>query len=93
MEVDQTRTRTIDHRHSFEVGQSSWDSNEPSIRCRYDDATTGRFSPHGSSELPLHDLQPLMEVAAQNDLLDACTCAAIIHALAESIQRQSRPHN
>jgi hypothetical protein len=89
MEVDPTRTRTIDHRHSFEVGNSSWDPAERSIRCRYNDAITGRFSPHGSSELPLHDLQPLMEVAAQYDLLGTSECAAIIHALAASIQRQN----
>jgi hypothetical protein len=88
MEVDPTKTRVIDHRHSFEVGNSSWDPSETSIRCRYDDPTTGRFSPHGSRELPLHDLQPLMEVAAENDLLEPSECAAIIQALAASIQRQ-----
>lgn len=89
MQVDHTKTRVINHRHSFEVGQSSWDPAETSIRCRYDGAATGRFSPHGSSELPLHDLQPLMEVAAQHDLLDVAECAAIIQVLAASIQRQT----
>jgi len=88
MEVDQTKTRVIDDRHSFEVGKSSWDSDETSIRCRYNDEETGRFSPHGSSELPLHDLQPLMEVAGENDLLSPSECAAIIQALAASIRRQ-----
>ena len=88
MEVDPTKTRIIDSRHSFEVGGSSWDPDETSIRCRYDDEVTGRFSPHGSSELPLHDLQPLMEVAAENDLLDPSACSAIIQALTASIQRQ-----
>jgi hypothetical protein len=89
MQVDHSKTRVINHHHSIEVGQSSWDPTETSIRCRYDDPATGRFSPHGSSELPLHDLHPLMEVAAQQDLLDSSECAAIIQALAASIQRQN----
>jgi hypothetical protein len=87
MDVDHSKTRVISPDHSFEVGISSWSDTETSIRCRYDNA--GRFSPHGSSELPLHDLQPLMEVAADNDLLKPSECAAIIKALAASIQRQT----
>ena len=87
MNVDPTKTRAISPGHSIEVGQSSWDPSETSIRCRYDGAT-GRFSPHGSSELPLHDLQPLLEVAAKNDLLTPHECAAVIEALADSIRRQ-----
>jgi len=69
MDVDHSKTRIIDNSHCFEVGISSWSKTETSIRCRYDHPETGRFSPHGSSELPLHDLQPLIEVAAENDLL------------------------
>lgn len=89
MDVDHSKTRVIDKSHCFEVGISSWDEKEISIRCRYDNPETGRFSPHGSSELPLHDLQPLIEVSAENDLLSKLECAAIIHALAASIKRQS----
>ena len=86
MDVEHSKTRVISPDHSFEVGMSSWSNTEKSIRCRYDNA--GRFSPHGSSELPLHDLQPLMEVAAENDLLNPLECAVIIQALTASIQRQ-----
>jgi hypothetical protein len=87
MQVDPTKTRIISPTHSIEIGQSSWDPQEMSIRSRYDGAT-GRFSPHGSSELPLYDLQPLMASAAQHDLLSPNECAAIIHALSDSIRRQ-----
>jgi len=89
MDVDHSKTRVIDKSHCFEVGRSSWDDTETSIRCRYDNPETGRFSPHGSSELPLHDLQPLIEVASENDLLSTSQCAAMIQALAASIKRQS----
>lgn len=88
MDVDRSKTRVIDDSHSFEVGRSSWDNASTSIRCRYDCPKTGRFSPHGSSELPLHDLQPLIEVASINDLLSTSECAAMIQALAASISRQ-----
>ncbi len=87
MQVDTTKTKNISASHSIEIGQSSWDPKEISIRSRYDGAT-GRFSPHGSSELPLYDLQPLMESAAKFDLLNANECTAIIQFLADSIIRQ-----
>ena len=86
MDVDHSKTRIIDERHSFEVGQSSWDDTETSIRCRYDN--DGRFSPYGSSELPIPDLRPLIEVAAENDLLNISECTALIEALTDSLKRQ-----
>lgn len=87
MIVDHSKTRHISPGHSIEVGGSSWDPDETSIRCRYD-LPNGRFSPHQSSEVPLPDLRPMLEVASENDLLDPATCAAIIQALAASIRRQ-----
>lgn len=87
MQVDPTKTKSITPSHSIEIGQSSWDAQEMSIRSRYD-GETGRFSPHGSSELPLYDLQPLMESAAKYNLLSPNECASIIYALADSIKRQ-----
>jgi hypothetical protein len=87
MNVDSSMTLTLYPGHTIEVGSSSWDDDETSIRCRYD-LPNGRFSPHQSSELPLHDLRPMLEVAGRNDLLDPTMCAAIIEALAASIQRQ-----
>jgi len=88
MNPDPSLTRILSPDHSIEVGTSSWDEGETSIRSRYD-GPTGRFSPHGSSELPLYDLRPILEVAGQNDLLSSADCAAIIEALAASIRRQS----
>ena len=89
MKPDATKTRVLSPTHSIEVGNSSWDDQQTSIRCRYDGAT-GRFSPRGSSELPLGDLRPVMEVAAQHDLISLADCAAIIEALAGSIRRRSQ---
>ena len=87
MNPDPTRTRIISPSHSIEVGTSTWDPAETSIRSRYD-GPTGRFDPHGSSELPLPDLPHLMDVAATYDLIDPKEYAAIIEALAASIHRQ-----
>lgn len=88
MNIDPALTRVISPDHSIEVGVSTWSADETSIRSRYD-GPTGRFSPHGSSELPLYDLLPIMEVTARNDLLSIEDSAAIIEALAESIRRRS----
>ena len=86
MKPDPTKTVIIDHEHSIEIGESTWDSTERSIRRRYD--PDGRFSPHGSSEIPIEDLKIIMETAARHDELDSKTCSEIIKALADSISRQ-----
>ncbi len=87
MKVDPKKTKIISPDHSIEIGESSWDEGETSIRLRYN-GETGRFSPHGSSELPLCYLQPLIESAAQYDLLSPKECASMIQALADSIKRK-----
>lgn len=88
MNVDRSLTRVLGPRHSIEVGGATWNPNESSIRCRYD-LENGRFSPHNSSELPLSDLRPLLEVASENNLLSIEDSAAIISALSSSILRRN----
>ena len=87
MKPDHSKTVYLSPRHRIEVGVSTWDGNETSVRCRYDQ-NNGRFSVHGSSEVPLHDFQPMLEVAARHDLLAADACAAIIEVLSASLRRQ-----
>ena len=87
MKPNPALTVVLSPNHSIEVGSSSWDDDDTSIRCRYD-GPTGRFSPNGSSEIPLTDLQPIMVVAALNNLLSVAQSSAIIEALAASIRRQ-----
>jgi hypothetical protein len=40
--------------HSIEWGEATWDSNDFSVRNRYN-TDTGKFNQAGSSELPRHD--------------------------------------
>ena len=89
MQVDPTRSVTLAPNHSIEVGRATWNQSETSIRNRYDQAN-GRINVRASSELPLPDLEPVMQAAAQNDLLDCATCARIIQAFAASIERRAR---
>lgn len=49
--------------HSIEIGWSTWNKDEVSLRNRYD--KDGRFSPRASSEVPLRDLPELMRVALE----------------------------
>ena len=49
--------------HTIEIGWSTWDSDQVSLRNRYD--KNGKFSPRGSSEIPLRDLPELMRVALE----------------------------
>jgi len=75
--------------HSIEFGEATWDPSTQSVRNRYD-TPNGRFSPHGSSEIPLSDLVPILTETAKRDLLDIPSAAQIIEALSTSIIRQSR---
>ena len=86
MKPDPTKTIILGPDHSIEIGESTWDPAERSIRRRYQPG--GKFSPHGSSEIPIVDLKIIMEAAAKHDELDPKTCAEIIKALAASAHRQ-----
>lgn len=47
--------------HSIEIGWSSWNDSELSVRDRYD-LPSGKFTPHNSSEVPLKDLAEMYRV-------------------------------
>ena len=89
MEVNPTLTQRIDANHQIEIGGASWNEGELSIRRRYDNPNSGKFSPHGSSELPIYALYDLIRVASENDILDPSSCSAMIQSLAESLARQA----
>jgi len=81
--------RTKKRYHRIEIGISTWSPRETSVRNRYDDPKTGRFSPHGSSEIPIRDLEIIVSAVAKHDHLKPAECARIITALADSITRQT----
>jgi hypothetical protein len=54
-------TRTS--KHSIDIGWSTWNADEVSLRNRYD--KNGKYSPHASSEIPLGDLQEMMRVVLE----------------------------
>ncbi|MBL8600479.1 MAG: hypothetical protein JNK72_01000 [Myxococcales bacterium] len=88
MKVEQQKT--LDgNGHSVEVGAATWDANARSVRNRYTTASGG-FSPRSSSEVPMGDLAPMIELVAENDELSVADCARIIKALSESIVRQTK---
>ena len=82
------QTLDLGEGHLIEIGQSTWDpENARSIRDRWP-TSTGGFSPHSSSEVPIASLLPMLTFAAEHDELSTAECAEIIAALAASISRQ-----
>lgn len=80
MEVE--KTLPSEHpNHRIEIGESSWDKNERSIRWRYDNPNSGKFSPHGSSELPLYALKELIHIAIKEDLFTLGDYSDLIEVL------------
>lgn len=78
--------------HFIEFGQSSWDENTFSIRNRYP-TSTGGFSPHSSSEIPIHDLSILVREAARRDILTRQEMINMIQELADSLDRYESGNN
>jgi hypothetical protein len=74
--------------HLIEFGAATWDPKATSVRNRYP-TSSGGFSPHSSSEIPLEDFEPMVVEIANRDLLSPGACARIIQALAQSVARQS----
>jgi hypothetical protein len=79
-------TQNLGGGHLIEIGEATWDpQNARSIRDRWP-TSTGGFSPHSSSEVPIESLVPMLTFAAQHDELSAAECAEIIAELANSIR-------
>ncbi len=73
--------------HSIEIGNATWDNNEISIRNRYD-LPTGKFSPRGSSEIPILDIRKLVGYACTQNALSVDDLLSIIKHATESIEQK-----
>jgi hypothetical protein len=82
------KAQNVGQGHSIELGESTWNPNERSIRDRWV-TRTGGFNPRSSSEVPMDSLVPMIRVAAENDELSPEECEEIIAHLRASISRQN----
>jgi hypothetical protein len=82
------KARDLDGSHRIEVGAATWDANARSVRNRFD-TPSGHFNLASSSEVPIGDLVPMLELVADHDELSVGQCARIIEVLSTSIRRRS----
>ena len=87
MEVEYAKD--LGNGHRIEIGRSTWDETERSIRDRWP-TSTGGFNPRSSSEVPMPSLLPMILFAAQHDELSVAECAEMISHLATSIMRHNK---
>ncbi len=80
--------------HFIQFGISTWTENEvvseqtESIRrAVYNE--DGKFSPHGSSEVPIEDMTLLVRACLQRDKLSINEMTDILSDISESIRRQA----
>lgn len=85
--MDVEHVKELDEGHTIEIGAATWNSNDRSVRNRYQ-TSTGGFSPHSSSEIPMSDLADIIVFVANHEELSVSECAKMIIALAASIQAQ-----
>jgi|GEM_PF-1001260 len=81
-------------RYRLEFGISTWTENQSSknqtesVRNRYD-TEEGRFSPHGSSEIPLGDIPLIITECLKRDKIPLSDMLEILHEVSNSINRRT----
>ena len=70
--------------HTIEFGRATWDEERPSVRNRYE-TSTGGFSPHSSSEIPLGDVKLIVEETAKQGLFSPEDARRMIVALTDAL--------
>lgn len=80
--------------HFIQFGTSTWTENEISAnqsnsirRAVY--SQEGRFSPHGSSEIPIEDMGLLFRECVSRDLISVEELNNILNEIIASIQRRT----
>lgn len=79
--------------HEIQIGVSTWTENSPideqseSIRRAVYNAE-GKFSPHGSSEIPIEDMSLLIRACIQRDKITPQEMSDILNDISASMQRQ-----
>lgn len=68
--------------HSIEWGEATWDSDDFSIRNRYDNVSTGRFNKAGSSEIPWDDFRLMIKQSILRRHLNNNDLAEILRDIA-----------
>lgn len=89
MKPDPARTKQIAPYHRIEIGPSTWDPKEESIRNRYENPTSGIFSPRGSSEVPFPDLVKMTIFAAEKNQFTHDELWLMIETLLASLKAKS----
>jgi hypothetical protein len=78
---------TISPGYTIEIGESSWDPADRSIRNRKTTAGGG-FSPRSSSEVPSYDMANMVSAGADYDEFDDADAWTMINKLVAMLQRR-----
>ena len=76
----------ISENHQIEIGISTWDTTQQSIRNRYN-LSNGRIDPRSSSEIPRNDLRRLFIESIRNNLLEPLEQIEILEELIIKIKQ------
>jgi hypothetical protein len=81
--------------HFIQLGVSTWTQNYPEVqqtesirRAVYNEE--GKFSPHGSSEIPIEDMTLLIRACIQRDRISPQEMTDILNDISVSMQRQGQ---
>lgn len=80
--------KDLDNGHTIEVGPSSWDVEDFSVRNRFTNAA-GRFNKAASGEIPVYDIHHLVEVAADRDYLEIPAMISMMKSIISALERKA----
>ena len=72
--------------HSIEWGNSTWNSNEKSVRNRYDNTTTGKFNKSGSGEIPWEDFKQMIKESIKKNEFDNSELSEILNEISDKLK-------
>jgi hypothetical protein len=78
------KTIQLGNQCKIELGKSTWDKDEDSIRLRFENSNGG-FNPHASSELPIWGLNELMKAWIGHGEVNSQQAGELIKLLAQKL--------
>jgi hypothetical protein len=87
--MDVEKSKSLDEWHSLEIGGSTWNPEERSVRRRCN-MESGQYDPHSSSEIPLYAVSEIIEFLCENQCFSAKECVELSQVLLDSARSQMK---
>lgn len=75
----------VKNNHSIEWGEATWNSNDKSIRNRYD-TKSGKFNKAGSGEIPWEDFKTMISESIKRGQFTNSELSGILNSISDKLK-------